>query len=313
MDVTVAICTWNRAKVLDQTLQEMRRLRIPDDLDWEVLVVNNNSTDDTEDVLAQHKQYLPLRSVLEAKQGKTNALNTAIDCIRSDLILWTDDDVLVHPDWLSVYVETAKKTPEVDFWGGAIEPCFEVPPPDWVLRAWNEVATAFVSIDPSNYCEEIGNGESSPFPMGANWAIRTSAQKQYRYDPHLGPNGGKLLYGDETAVMKRMLNNGLKGRWCSQAKVRHFNQKERSTEAYLRRYFYGVGRSHFRFLDAVSDRDSVGRLQPFQFGIHAVIAEAKYRLGRYTRPPKYWVRNLRKCSLNWGLLAGYVDQIKRAA
>ena len=61
VDVSVAICTWNRAKLLDQTLTQMRQLRIPAGLTWELLVVNNNSTDDTDAVASRHASSLPLR------------------------------------------------------------------------------------------------------------------------------------------------------------------------------------------------------------------------------------------------------------
>src|SRR4051812_4932182 len=109
--VTVAICTWNRSALLDRTLTSMRHLVIPEGVEWEILVVNNNCTDDTDDVLSRHFAGLPLRRVFEPRQGLSNARNAAIDVAAGELICWTDDDVLVDPGWLSAYVEAASRWP----------------------------------------------------------------------------------------------------------------------------------------------------------------------------------------------------------
>ena len=101
MKVTVGICTWNRAKLLDLSLGRMISMRVPDGVTWELLVVNNNSTDDTEKVLASYEDRLPLRTFFEAAPGKSNALNRAVGEAQGDLIIWTDDDVLVDSGWLA--------------------------------------------------------------------------------------------------------------------------------------------------------------------------------------------------------------------
>ena len=72
MKVTVAICTWNRASLLDQTLTQMHQLRVPSNVEWELLIVNNNCTDDTDAVIARHHGVLPLRRLFESKPGLSN-------------------------------------------------------------------------------------------------------------------------------------------------------------------------------------------------------------------------------------------------
>src|ERR1700676_1787445 len=108
MRITVAICTWNRAKLLDQTLTQMRELRIPVGVEWELLVVNNNCTDDTDAVLGRHAAHLPLQRLFQPRQGKSYAANLAVERSRGALIVWTDDDVLVDPNWLAEYVKAAE-------------------------------------------------------------------------------------------------------------------------------------------------------------------------------------------------------------
>jgi glycosyltransferase involved in cell wall biosynthesis len=98
MVITVAICTWNRAALLDQTLAEMRNLRVPKGVDWELLVVNNNCIDDTDEVIAKHADKLPLRGLVEPKPGHSNARNRAMREARGEDVVWTDDDVRVSSE-----------------------------------------------------------------------------------------------------------------------------------------------------------------------------------------------------------------------
>src|SRR5262249_21230021 len=116
--VSVIICTWNRARLLDMTLEHFARLRVPAGVEWELVVVNNNSTDDTDAVLQRHEGRLPLRRLFEPRPGKSFAANLALAEARSDLILWTDDDVHVDPDWLAEYVAAARAWPDASFFGG---------------------------------------------------------------------------------------------------------------------------------------------------------------------------------------------------
>ncbi len=87
MLLTVAICTWNRARLLDTILLNMHKLETPKDVEWELLVVNNNSTDDTDEVLSRHTEHFPLRRLFEEKLGQVNARNCAINAARGDLII----------------------------------------------------------------------------------------------------------------------------------------------------------------------------------------------------------------------------------
>src|SRR5690349_2692345 len=98
--ITVAICTWNRAAVLRRTLNQLLQLQVPTGVNWELLVVNNNCTDNTDEVCEELSGLLPLRVLHERQTGHARAARLAIQESRGRFIAWTDDDVLVDPGWL---------------------------------------------------------------------------------------------------------------------------------------------------------------------------------------------------------------------
>jgi glycosyltransferase involved in cell wall biosynthesis len=243
MRVTVAICTWNRANLLDQTLTRMRELRIPDGLEWELLVVNNNCTDDTDEVVGRHVPHLPIRLLHEPTPGKAHATNLVLEQSRGELILWTDDDVLVDPDWLKAYVAAARQWPEASYFGGAIEPWFEVNPPTWVL--------ANLRLLEAMFAIKSGGGESRPigereFPWGANFATRKNVFDDVAFEPGLGPAGTSEIRGEEVALVSELRKRGHRGIWVCDARVKHFIPRYRLGRPYVWSYHVGAGRTAVR-------------------------------------------------------------------
>lgn len=110
--VTVGICTRNREPLLQTSLEQLARTAVPDDVTWEVIVVDNGSTDGTARVLEAMASQLPLRALRFDTPGKSHALNYAIEHARGDYILWTDDDVLVDRQWIASYVAAFRRWPE---------------------------------------------------------------------------------------------------------------------------------------------------------------------------------------------------------
>ena len=83
-----------------QTLESFTGLAVPAATDWEILVVNNNCTDQTDQVIQAYQDRLPVRRAFEPRPGLSHARNRAIAEATGDYILWTDDDVTVSPNWL---------------------------------------------------------------------------------------------------------------------------------------------------------------------------------------------------------------------
>jgi len=239
MKVSVVICTWNRAALLDQTLSSIRQLAMPPDVEWELLVVNNNCTDDTDEVLSRHAGHLPLRRLFEPKPGHSNARNCAVSNVRSDLLLWTDDDVLVDPDWLVEYVQAAQAHPQVTFFGGTVTPWFEATPPKWITRNLPTVGYCFALCNFGSSIRPLAPEEA---PVGANMAIRTAALRGFRFDANLGRLLKEQRSNDDTELIVRLRAAGHHGLWVGTARVQHFLPTARLTPQFVYSWFRWQGR-----------------------------------------------------------------------
>jgi glycosyltransferase involved in cell wall biosynthesis len=242
-DITVAICTWNRAALLDQTLAAMHGLRIPAGVTWELLVVNNKCTDDTDTVIARHSSALPIRRLFEPERGHSMARNCAVAAATGELLAWTDDDVLVDPEWLVAYVRAAADWPRAAFFGGTIDPWFSVEPPTWVRDHLAEFAFPFAIRQLGPETRPLGASES---PFGANMAFRTELLRRFPFNPRLGRRGSVMVSGDESSLFRQMRAAGHAGVWVGSARVRHFIPVERLSARFLRRWYEGAGMTHVR-------------------------------------------------------------------
>jgi glucosyl-dolichyl phosphate glucuronosyltransferase len=243
MLVTVAVCTWNRAKLLDQTLAQMCKLRIPKGVEWELLVVNNNCTDNTEQVVGRYRDRLPLRPLFEQKQGHSNARNCAIDAARGELMIWTDDDVLVDENWLAESAKAANAFPSAVYFGGTINPWLEAPVPRWLQPHWHSLQGLFVL---RNFGDYVGPIQPGQVPAGANMAIRMDIQKMLRFETRLGRVKDTLSGADDTEIIERLRKQSMQGVWVGTARVSHYIPADRLSIGFLRRWYIGAGQTAIR-------------------------------------------------------------------
>ena len=304
MHITVAICTWNRCRVLQRTLDAFTHVAPPGNADWELLVVNNNSTDETDAVVRSFEGRLPVRGAFEPTPGQSNARNRVIAEAAGDYIVWTDDDVTACADWLVSYVDAFRKWPDAALFGGPIEACFDATPPKWLPKVYPAIAGMYA-------VREFG-ADPIPFeapyviPWGANYVTRASEQRRYRYDPDLGHRPGLLMAFEETEVILAMLRDGVQGRWVPRARVLHHIPKSRQTIRYLRTRFHDRGRYTALRGDVPYSRLVFGR--PPWLVKRAVGAELKYRLHRVISKPEVWVEHLIAASENWGILQDFTPK-----
>ncbi len=301
--VTVAICTWNRCALLEQTLEQMTQLQAPAGFTWELLVVNNNCTDDTDGVIARFAGRLPVRRLVEPVPGLSNARNRAVREAQGEYLIWTDDDVLVEPDWLAEYVRGFERHPEGTVFGGPVSPWFPNTPPSWLTEAWPRVFAAYACI---NHGDDEFQLTHRKLPFGASMAMRMDHQKMFSYDPERGVKPGSRMGGEEIDVVRRSLEHGGAGWWLPKARVRHYIPEARQTLSYLRRYFDADGEHQGRYeREKLVDGYPTFRGRPRWLWRIALEAEFRYRVMRWFRSPRVWIGDLITASTSWGQLRGF--------
>jgi glycosyltransferase involved in cell wall biosynthesis len=240
MLVSVILCTRNRADSLRRTLDSATRMRVPEGLVWEFLVIDNGSTDATAQVVADFADRLPIRRILEPTAGLSNARNCGIANAGGTYFCWTDDDVLIDENWLAAYVEAFRKYPDASVFGGVVEPVLEIEAPAWWLANKSWLSRIFAARDfgpdemPLSHPGEV-------LPYGANFAVRGADQRGVPYDPELGVGPQHKRMGEETVVILALLDNGGTGYWTPGARVKHLIPARRISLKYVGEYYRSLG------------------------------------------------------------------------
>jgi GT2 family glycosyltransferase len=255
VDLTIAICTWNRAALLRGALRSLTRLTIPEGVRWDVLVVDNASPDDTPRAIEELRATLPLRSVVEPNVGLSHARNRVLAEVRSDWILWTDDDVEVKPDWLAAAVEAIRANPDAAVIGGPIEPLFPEAPDPVVLEAFPELRKGFCGLDYGGGMRALRPGEDV---TGANMLVRRKWLDGMSFDPRLGVAGATYRVGEEVDVQRRIRERGGAVVWAPAMRVKHHVDPKRMRVAYLLDWQVGVGETLVRMEGAPPGRRLFG-------------------------------------------------------
>ena len=239
--LTVAIPTHNRSHLLAQTLASVADVRLPEGFEAECLVIDNNSTDDTEAVVAHFARDSPVRvrHVLERRQGSSFARNRAVDEAQGDFILFIDDDAIAEPTWaIEIIAEMERRN--LDVACGMVVPQWTVPPPRWLgpslyvrLAVHDEERLASC---PREQLETVHNYFS------ANVAFRRETFERFgRFREDLGVVGGNPMSGEDTELFERILERGGVMGFVPGARVHHIIGRERMTRAYLRHKSYAFG------------------------------------------------------------------------
>ena len=247
--LSILICTYNRAPLLRETLAAMQELAQPDGCAIDILVVDNNSSDDTARVvsLAAANSFYPITLLHERQQGKSFALNTGLATATGDILALTDDDVLPEANWL-VRIVDAFRTRDVTFAFGKVLPRWSCTPPPELLTVpaqdiWGPLAIVDYGDAPAAY--EPANREQR-LPIGANLAFLRSALVAiggWRTD--LGKVNNTLISGEDHEIFMRLRRHGLyAGYYDPTLAVRHYVPASRLTRSYFRRWFYWSGITH---------------------------------------------------------------------
>jgi glycosyltransferase involved in cell wall biosynthesis len=273
MNITVVVCTYNRCESLAKTLNSTIALKLPESVEWEILVVDNNSSDQTRQIVSDFERRCPsrFRYVFEPQQGLCHARNAAIREARGDIVAFTDDDVNVEPTWLQNLTAILHDGPFVGA-GGRILPehAFSVP-------RWLPVQERYALAPLAMFDVGLEAGPLAEPPFGANMAFRKEVFETHGlFRADLGRCGNSLLSNEDTEFGRRLLDAGERLWYEPSAVVFHPVTDSRLRKGYFLAWRFGKGRADIR-----------------QFGIRP---NTKHRCWGI---PLYLFRNLAVWTVRW--------------
>lgn len=241
--ITIAICTYNRAGYLQDTLEDLAEQYAKPEK-FEILVVNNNSKDGTDavcEIFSKTHPGLQFRWVKEKQQGLSHARNRAAREARSPVLVYIDDDVKLPRQFVFTAIEYAVNRPSTMCAGGKINVVFDEEDPDWIP---NELMPMFGLHDLGEYDKLY---PASNFPRGGNMMIRKSIFDAFGYfDTYLGRRGNLLLGSEEKEFFEGLRKNGVELHYWAHLKLTHRIGSKRLEKDYLKQQSIGIGRSERR-------------------------------------------------------------------
>lgn len=259
--ISVIVCTYNRDKYLYKALSHIVSNDYPAD-DYEIILVNNNSTDNTLAEAERFKLVYPninITIVTELQNGLSFARNRGIAESKGDFLVFLDDDTAIGSNYLRNLSKNLAKHPDTIAFGGKVVPIFETGMPKWV-SCWTMPLFAVT---------DKGDGtltfKGKSYPVGANMGVKRSAFEKYgTFDTQLGRKRDMLLGGEEKDFFYRLKADNQKIYYFGNISVEHLIPETRTTSDYIRNIGIGIGISErIRFRKKNSTQRSIKVLWEF--------------------------------------------------
>lgn len=243
MEITVILCTYNRCQSLASSLESLAATQVSESVSWQVLVVDNNSRDQTRAVVEDYCRRYPerFRYLFEPEQGKSHALNAGIQATTGEILAFVDDDVTVESTWLQ-NLTAPLHNGEWAGVGGRILPEQNFSPPHW-LPLQERYALAPLALF------DLGS-EAGPLtepPFGTNMAFQRKAFEKYGgFRTDLGPQPGSEIRSEDSEFGHRLLAAGEQLRYEPSAIVYHSVPQNRIQKPYFLAWRFDKGRAKIR-------------------------------------------------------------------
>jgi len=253
--LTVALCTHNHERRLERTLRGLAQV-VPPDCPWELLIVDNASTDGTRQLAAASEWRTPrmnVRVVCEEKLGLSNARNRAIQEATGEYIVFMDDDETPDPQWLSAY-ERVISAERPDGLGGRIEVMFvDGERPVWLQ---DELLGFLGQLNHGNAARRL-QSPSTPI-FGGNFAFRREVFARIGvFDSGLGRKGTVNTGGEDTEIYRRMIASGCNVWWVPEAVIYHRIEARKLRRGYFLDLHFRQGR-----IEGMRKRGAASRIPP---------------------------------------------------
>ncbi len=237
--ISIIIATYNRAEQLLLTLASVAEQSLPSE-QWECVVVDNNSKDNTQAVVAEFiERHLDLdfKVVKECRQGLSYARNCGIESSIGEVVAIIDDDEVINADFAAAYLSLFDQYPSCESAGGAIIPRYKTGRPRWMSH-YTELPIA----NPLDLGAKPRLFPRGRIPGGGNMAVRRSTlERSGLFDVELGRKGDKLIGGEESDLFERLAAMGAECWWCPDAVMWHIIPPQKLKRSYFDRLAYNIG------------------------------------------------------------------------
>lgn len=238
--VSFIICTYNRAHYLRDTLQSLAR-SAPAAGSYEILVIDNNSSDETPSVfreITESNPDLELRYIKETQQGLSHARNRGIKKSNATHVVFLDDDIIASKSLITAWLAFFEEHPQAVAAGGRIHVQFDDPRPEWMsyfllpLLGYHDLGSTHKTYPKNKY------------PFGGNMGFKKSVFEEIGlFNTELGRKGASLNAGEEKELFRRLRESATDIHYLPQAFLHHRVNKERLTVDYIRKQALGLGQS----------------------------------------------------------------------
>ena len=256
--ISVILCTYNRDKYIYNVLKSVAENDLPHS-DYEIVLVNNNSTDHTEDECQRFRNDFPsiaFRYCVEKSQGLSYARNCGIRQSTGDLLVYVDDDATVNREYLRTYKEFFATHPKAVAAGGPILPVYETEEPSWMSHYTRQLVTGRLYL--GNTAKEFPKGA---FPGGGNACYRKSVFDTIGlFNVELGRKGNSLIGAEEKDLFDKMTTHGMHFYYLPNAILYHIIPPHKLTPDYFNRLTYGIGVSERYRTRRISQKKYLNRL-----------------------------------------------------
>ncbi|NDV69676.1 glycosyltransferase [Dysgonomonas sp. 25] len=238
---SVIFCTYNREKYIYNALKSIAGQDYPAG-NYEIVLINNNSTDSTEEICRQFSQDFPqidFRYLVETNQGLSYARNRGVQESRGEILVFVDDDATVFEHYLSSIDTFFSQYPQAMACGGPIVPVYETGEPKWLSHYTNALIGGALYEG-----EELKPFRNGRFPGGGNSAFRKEVFEKYGlFNVELGRKGTSLIGAEEKDLYDRLTRGGEQFFYLPQMGIYHYIPAKKLTKEYFKNLTYSIGKS----------------------------------------------------------------------
>lgn len=234
MDLSIIFATYHSEEILEKSLKAYCEIKTKHQ--WELIIVDNAHREETQQIINLYLNKLPIKFIEKSLPGKNNALNKALSIAKSELIWFTDNDILPNKSLIDTYIKAAKEYEKIDIFGGNIMPDRSLP--SWVDTSAQKIKAAYGILNLGLDNKEI----PAENLWGGNMLIRRALfQGGVRFGTKVCSTGNNHIMGNETELLKRLERAGHQTMYIANNSVRHQIRDEQISFLWLVNRAFNAG------------------------------------------------------------------------